>query len=340
MPTPHLSEWTYPLPDEAIARIPPTRRDGGRLLVLSGQAPPAHRTIHDLPAQIRPGDVVVLNDSRVLSARLRGHRASGGAVDLLVLHPGPGDVPALCRPARRLRVGERLIVGDAEALIVEGPTDGIVVLRFTQPVSDVLARFGETPLPPYLHRAPSPEDRERYQTVYAKEPGSVAAPTAGLHLTDDLLAAFRARGAVVATVTLHIGPGTFRPVEERHWTTGRLHAERYEIPEETTRLIQKAREQGGRVVAIGTTTTRVLETATPEGGNCPACGAGQTELFLRPPARPRCVDALLTNFHLPQSSLLLLVGTFVPREALLAAYVDALARGYRFASYGDAMFIE
>jgi S-adenosylmethionine:tRNA ribosyltransferase-isomerase len=339
LPTPNLAEWDYALPDEAIANVPPVRRDGGRLLVLDGDAPARHETMAAVPELVGPGDVIVVNDSRVMPARLRARRATGGAVELLVLQPGPGDVDALCRPARRLRAGDMLRVGEQAIEVLAAPVDGIARLRFADDPASVLEAHGEVPLPPYLHRRPRPEDRERYQTVYAAANGSVAAPTAGLHFTPALLDAVRLRGAQVVTVTLHVGPGTFRPVAQAQLDASRLHAEPWALPEATATAIEGARRAGGRVIAIGTTATRVLETATPPGARVPEPGHGVTDLFLRPPQRPRCVDVLMTNFHLPRSSLLMLVGAFCGRERLLQTYAEALAKGYRFASYGDAMWV-
>jgi len=338
-----LDAYDYALPPERIAQAPAPEREGARLLVLdrrSGRT--EHAVVSELPRWLGAGDLLVVNATRVLPARLRGQKASGGRAEALVLGPdGPGRWRALVRCRGRLRVGAKLRFGagpaafDAEiaALLREGE----VVLALAPDVSPY--RAGEPPLPPYIRRPePARADAERYQTVYARVPGAVAAPTAGLHLGRALLDALSAAGIGRAEVVLHVGVGTFRPLRAADLAAGRLHAERYELSEETASAVARARARGGRVVAVGTTSVRVLETcATGEGGVRPA--HGETDLFLRPGSRFAVVDALLTNFHLPRSSLLLLVAAFAGREPLLAAYAEAIARGYRFYSYGDAMLI-
>jgi S-adenosylmethionine:tRNA ribosyltransferase-isomerase len=337
---PDLADFDYALPPDRIAQHPSPERDAARLLVL-GRASGGlrHAEVRDLPRLLAPGDLLVVNATRVVPARLRGVKlGSGGAVEALLLGAGPrpGEHRALVRG--RVREGAKLHFGDARAGIdaeVMEAAGGEALLRFADGASPYA--FGETPLPPYIRRAHAdPRDAERYQTVYARDPGSVAAPTAGLHFTRALLDALAERGVERAEVVLHVGPGTFRPLRAQDLAAGRLHAERYALPRTCAEAVARARERGGRVVAVGTTTARVLETcAAADRGVTP--GSGATDLFLRPGSRFRVVDALLTNFHLPRSSLLLLVAAFAGRERVLRAYAEAVAAGYRFHSYGDAM---
>lgn len=336
-----LDDWDYALPRDRIATRPPQDRDGGRLLVLPRIGGGwSHRMVRDLPSLLAPGDLLVANDSRVLPARLRATRSSGGAVEVLCLDKGPGPVPALLRPARRLSVGEVLEVGDVgHVTVVALPNEeGIATVLVSPSPAEVMEAVGEMPLPPYMDRAADASDRERYQTVFAKEAGSVAAPTAGLHLTEALLEALRDRGVGFATVTLHVGIGTFRPLRPEDVARGRLHAEPWVVPAATADAIVRTRERGGRVVAIGTTACRTLESAAAPGRVARA-GAGTTELFIRPPYEFGVVDGLLTNLHLPRSSLLMLVASLCGRERLLAAYEEAVREHYRFYSYGDAMLL-
>jgi S-adenosylmethionine:tRNA ribosyltransferase-isomerase len=338
-----LADFDFALPPERIAQEPLAERDAARLLVLErASGARSHRHVRDLPELLRPADLLVVNATRVEPARLRGRKASGGAAEALLLEPGPrpGEWRALVR-ARALRVGTKLrfLRGEraleAEVGGLEG--DGTALLCFA-PGADPHA-LGEAPLPPYIRRPERrAEDDTRYQTVFARVPGAVAAPTAGLHLTRELLSRLAAAGIASAELVLHVGLGTFRPLGEAELRTGRLHAERFELPEATADAITAARRRGGRVVAVGTTTTRVLETRARDDGSVEP-GAGTTDLFLRPGHRFRAVDALLTNFHLPRSSLLVLVAAFAGREAVLAAYAEAIAEGYRFYSYGDAMLV-
>jgi S-adenosylmethionine:tRNA ribosyltransferase-isomerase len=341
-----LAPYDYALPPERIAQRPPPERDAARLMVLprSGALPVAveHARVADLPRWLRPGDLLVVNATRVLPARLRGAKATGGAAEALLLEPlGEGRFAALVRARGKLRVGAKFRFGPPDSTmdseIVELGEAGRVTLAFEPGASPY--EVGEAPLPPYIRRARAQrEDLDRYQTVYAREPGAVAAPTAGLHLTDALLDALRVAGVETAEVVLHVGAGTFRPVGACELREGRLHAERYALPAATADAVVRARARGGRVVAVGTTTARVLETRA-QGGGLVRAGAGRTDLFLRPGSRFRAVDALITNFHLPRSSLLLLVAAFAGRERILDAYRQAVAAGYRFYSYGDAMLI-
>jgi S-adenosylmethionine:tRNA ribosyltransferase-isomerase len=340
-----LRDFDYELPSGRIAQEPAPERDAARLLVLErGSGRLAHRRVRDLPGELAPGDLLVVNETRVLPARLRGRKETGGAAQALLLGPaaeGGARFRALVRARGRLRVGQKLFFASGERelgaeLVALGP-EGEAVLAFA-PGSDPYA-LGEAPLPPYIRRdAPRAEDALRYQTVFARVPGSVAAPTAGLHLSRRLLGELEARGIERAALVLHVGPGSFRPLRERDLCRGRLPAERFEVPEETAERVARARARGGRVVAVGTTTARALETCAAPGGTLRAA-RGETDLFLRPGSPLRAVDALLTNFHLPRSSLLLLVAAFAGRERVLAAYAEALRSGYRFTSYGDAMLI-
>jgi S-adenosylmethionine:tRNA ribosyltransferase-isomerase len=348
-----VDDFDYALPTAAIAQVPAEPRDAARLLVLErarsrpGRPALTHRVVRELGELLRPGDLLVVNDSRVIPARLVGARTGGGSAEVLALRPlagTPDRWEALVRPSRRVRVGESLTLRTGDRVEVGerigGGTRGV---RFDRDPLAVMAEAGETPLPPYIHDRSTPA--ERYQTVYAVAPGSAAAPTAGLHFTPGLLASLEAAGVRRATVTLHVGLDTFRPLEGEFVDQHRIHREWYEIPTATLAAIAETRPAGGRVIAVGTTSVRVLETAARDGG-----AHGWTDLYVTPPHRFAQVDALITNFHLPRSSLLLLVTAFVQagipaatpleaRDTLLAAYRAALAGGYRFFSFGDAMFI-
>ena len=350
-----LSDYDFDLPEVLIAALPLAERDASRLLVLdrvSGAF--AHRRFRDWPGLLRPGDLVVLNDTRVIPARLLGRKqGSGGRVELLLVRPD-ADVDAsyalsgaadalswicLGQASKGVRPGTVIELDGGRATILEALGEGELRVRFEAggSVGALLERTGLVPLPPYVAREPTPEDRTRYQTVYAREDGSVAAPTAGLHLTPRTLADLEASGVERRFVTLDVGPGTFLPVRGEDESTHRMHAERYHVPEETAAAVNRARAEGRRVVAVGTTVVRTLESAT-EGGEVRP-GTGSSRLFIRPPYRFQVVDALLTNFHLPRSTLLMLVSAFAGRAQVLAAYRAAVAERYRFFSYGDAMFI-
>jgi len=338
-----LAAFDFALPPERIAQHPPAERDGGRLMVLERETGRvAHSEVRALPDLLRAGDLLVTNATRVLAARLRGHKASGGAAEALLLEPTAiaGRYRALIRHGGRLKAGRKYRLGspalDAELLSVDA--EGVGILAFEVGVDPYAS--GEAPLPPYIRRdAARREDETRYQTTFARVPGSVAAPTAGLHLSERLLAALERRGIERAEVILHVGLGTFRPLRERELASHRLHAERFELPAATAEAIAQTRARGGRVVAVGTTTTRVLESRATDDRVVRA-GSGSTDLFLAPGDRFRAIDALLTNFHLPRSSLLLLVAAFAGREKVLAAYAEAVRAGYRFYSYGDAMLVQ
>ncbi|MCB9676789.1 MAG: tRNA preQ1(34) S-adenosylmethionine ribosyltransferase-isomerase QueA [Alphaproteobacteria bacterium] len=333
-----LDAWDFPLPDAHIARYPADRRDASRLLVARRSGGVEHRVFADLPGLLEPGDALVVNDTRVMAARLHGHRKTGGRIEILVLQPGSGPVPCMIRNARRLSPGEVVEVGGEPATIVERLPDGLFAVDF----GDAAARMeahGELPLPPYLGRGADDSDRERYQTIFAGPLGAAAAPTAGLHFTPEVLEALAARGIGVHPVTLHVGIGTFRPLRPEDVERGALHPEPWTVPEATATALAEVRARGGRIVAVGTTSTRTLEAATPEGARSPRAGSGTTTLFLRPGSALRTVDALVTNFHLPRSSLLMLVATLLGRERLLETYGLAIREGYRFYSYGDAMLV-
>jgi len=350
-----LSDYDFDLPDALVARAPLERRDASRLLVLDrASGAVAHRTFRDWPGLLRAGDLVVLNDARVIPARLLGQKqGSGGRVELLLVRPDAGVDTAgalsgladavgwvcLGQASKGLRAGTVVELDGGSATVLEALGEGELRVRFEAPgsVAALLERAGRVPLPPYLSREPTPEDRIRYQTVYARVEGSVAAPTAGLHLTAETFAELEDRRVERRFVTLDVGPGTFLPVRGDDESSHRMHAERYDVPDETAEAVNRARSEGRRVVAVGTTVVRTLESAVERGRV--RAGAGSSRLFIRPPHAFQVVDALLTNFHLPRSTLLMLVSAFAGREAVLAAYRAALAARYRFFSYGDAMFI-
>jgi S-adenosylmethionine:tRNA ribosyltransferase-isomerase len=348
-----VSDFDYELPEAAIAQVPAEPRDAALLLVLDrgasrpGRPALAHRTFREVGELLRPGDLLVVNDSRVIPARLPATRSGGGRAELLLLRPLEGDThrwEALVRPSRRIGVGEAVTLrSGARVEMGERLPGGTRAVTFDRDPLAVMSEAGEMPLPPYIRDRSTPEDR--YQTVYAVPPGSAAAPTAGLHFTPGLLAGLEAAGIRRTAVTLHVGLDTFRPLEGEYIDEHRIHREWFEIPAATRAAIAEAKRSGGRIVAVGTTSVRVLETAARGGA-----ASGWTDLYITPPHRFAAVDALITNFHLPRSSLLLLVTAFVQagmaaatpfeaRDTLLAAYRVALAEGYRFFSFGDAMFI-
>ena len=336
-----LTDFDYYLPDSLIAQHPAPVRDRSRLLVLgrrSGEV--THRHFYDLPAYLNAGDTLIFNDTRVIPARLLGVKQdSGGRVEVFLLNRLTEDTwETLVKPGRKLRPGARISFGEGlsgEILDVTDFGGRVVRFVFDGVFEEVLDRLGETPLPPYIHEALV--DRDRYQTVYARERGSAAAPTAGLHFTDELLAALRQKSVNLAFLTLHVGLGTFRPVSAEDITHHKMHREFYTVPPATADLVNRTREGGGRVVAVGTTAVRTLETAAA-GGRVEA-GSGWTDIFIYPGYNFRAVDALITNFHLPKSTLLMLISAFAGRENVLAAYREAVAREYRFFSFGDAMLI-
>lgn len=376
-----LSDFDYHLPDELIAQYPPEHRAGGRLLDVSAlgaaagsgtghlatEHSVADRLLTDLPSLLAPGSLVVFNDTKVIHARLFGHKESGGRIEVMVERiDGEFEVLAMVRASHPPKEGSRLYFGDAGAGSGSGsgsragsgasshgdgppashaaavatvvsarePGSMLLRLRFDAPAAEVLEQLGELPLPPYIQHTPDGADESRYQTVFAREPGAVAAPTAGLHFDEALLAALRARGVEMTHLTLHVGAGTFLPVRTEDLSQHQMHAERYAISPETAQAIARAKAGGRPVVAIGTTAMRALEASSGQAG------VGETNLFITPGYRFRVVDRLFTNFHLPKSTLLILVSAFAGRETIRRAYAHAIAQRYRFFSYGDAMLLD
>ncbi|MFN2565853.1 MAG: tRNA preQ1(34) S-adenosylmethionine ribosyltransferase-isomerase QueA [Gemmatimonadaceae bacterium] len=337
------SDYDFTLPAERIAQMPAPRRDDSRLMVVDRSADSIdHRWFRDLPTLMHAGDVFVLNTTRVFRARLLGRRDSGARAEVLLLKPlGDGRYEAMVSPGGKLKAGRVVHVAPGFDVEIEQVTERrtrIVRLVSELPIAEAIERHGHVPLPPYIARSDAPEDAERYQTVYARELGSVAAPTAGLHFTDELLRTLGARGVVRADVVLHVGAGTFKPVEVDDPAAHVMHEEWYSVPSRTAELVNRAREAGKVVWAVGTTTVRTLESAASDDGKV-AAGEGETRMFIRPPYRFRVIDRLITNFHLPRSTLIMLVAAFAGYELTMRAYRDAVAAGYRFYSYGDAMAI-
>ena len=333
-------DFHYDLPSELIAQEPAAERSASRLLDLAGEAP-VDRAFRELPDLLRAGDCLVFNDTRVVPARLLGQKASGGRVEVLVERiRDDGRVRALVRASRTPGEGALLELEGGVTARVEGREAGHFLLAFDDPRPPlaILEAHGRVPLPPYIEREPGEPDRERYQTAFARRPGAVAAPTAGLHFDEPLLAALEAAGVTTATVTLHVGAGTFEPVRVDDLAEHRMHSEFAEIDGNTAERLNRVRAAGGRVVAVGTTSLRVLESAGEDGRLHPFCG--ETDLFITPGYRFRATDALVTNFHLPESSLLMLVCAMGGYERVMAAYRHAVAECYRFFSYGDAMYLE
>ena len=336
------SDFMYDLPQRLIAQTPLERRDGSRLLVLdkiTGQT--EHRHFYDLPEYLRPGDCMVLNDSRVIPARLIGARPTGGAIEVMLLKDlGDKRWECLVRPGKKMRPGHQVVFGDGELTgEVESVSEGgnrIIRFQYEGIFLEILERLGRMPLPPYIKEQLA--DPERYQTVYSKHPGSAAAPTAGLHFTPELLDRIRAMGVDVRFVTLHVGLGTFRPVKAEDIEDHEMHSEFCTVPADTAEAVNRAKAAGGRVVAVGTTSCRTLESFTGEDGVLRA-DSGWTSIFIYPGYKFKCMDALVTNFHLPGSTLVMLVSALAGRENILAAYAEAVEREYRFFSFGDAMFI-
>ena len=335
-----LTDFDFNLPDDLIAREPMPERSASRLLVPRHAQPHQNWRFADLPQLLAPGDLIVFNDSRVLRARLRGHKQTGGAVEALIERVTDTHTAlAQMRMSKPAQPGSTIDWQRAQAKVISR-TGEFWQLAFSRPVFEVLEDEGEMPLPPYLNRAPGQDDDTRYQTVYARHPGSVAAPTAGLHFDDALLAALADRSIEHAFVTLHVGAGTFQPVRVDDIREHRMHSEHYEISEATAAAIRAVRARGGRVVAVGTTSLRTLESAATGASGEVRSGPGDTALFITPGYRFQVVDALITNFHLPRSTLLMLVSAFAGIDLIRAAYAHAIADRYRFFSYGDAMLLE
>lgn len=337
------SDFDYDLPPELIAQTPLDRRDGSRLLALNKETGAwSHLHFYDLPSLIRRGDCLVLNDSRVLPARLLGHRdPTGGAVEVLLLaDQGEKVWECLVRPGRKVKPGTRLSFGDGvlKAQVLDVTDGGNRLIRFDYEgiFLQVLEQLGKMPLPPYIKK--ELQDPERYQTVYSKEVGSAAAPTAGLHFTKELLTQLEASGVSLAYVTLHVGLGTFRPVKEVEVTDHEMHAEYCMISRETADTINRTKKNGGRVICVGTTSCRTIESWAGEDGTMKEC-AGWTSIYIYPGYRFKVLDCLITNFHLPESTLVMLVSALAGRESILSAYAEAVRERYRFFSFGDAMFI-
>ncbi len=336
------SDFSFDLPEELIAQTPLQKRDQSRLMLLDKQTGEiVHRHFYELPELLNAGDCLILNDSRVLPARLIGSRLSGGSVELVLLRDlGEGRWECLSRPGRKTRPGTKLQFGNGELQAeVEAVAEGgnrIVRFTFEGIFLEVLERLGKMPLPPYIRE--ELQDAERYQTVYSRELGSAAAPTAGLHFTEELLDVIRAKGVGIGFVTLHVGLGTFRPVKEEEIEDHEMHSEFCMIPGETARLVNETKTHGDRVIAVGTTSCRTLESFAAGDGSMKAA-SGWTDIFIYPGYRFKCIDALITNFHLPESTLIMLVSALAGRENVLRAYQTAVAERYRFFSFGDAMFI-
>lgn len=339
-PSLHLSQFDYELPPELIAQTPAEQRAGSRLLHLDAQGTLHDRHFIDLPKLLRSGDLLVFNDTRVIKARLMGRKESGGKVEVLVERiTGATTALAHVKASKSPKPASKLVLAEQFTVDVLGRQGELFELAFPSSVLDLLDRHGATPLPPYIEHAAEQADDERYQTVYAREPGAVAAPTAGLHFDQPMLDRLSELGVARAFVTLHVGAGTFQPVRTENLSEHIMHAERYSVPPETVELVRATRAAGRRVIAVGTTSVRALESAARQD---PAPGRleGDTRLFITPGYEFAWVDALITNFHLPQSTLLMLVSALAGMEPIRRAYEHAVQSRYRFFSYGDAMFIE
>ena len=335
----NIADFDFDLPEELIAQLPPTVRGGSRLLHVDAQGTLADRWFRDLPTLLRPNDLLVMNDTRVIKARLFAHKDSGGKLELLIERVTHDcEALAFIRASHAPKPGSQIRLADDTMVNVVARQDDLTQLRFPRPVLDVLDQLGQLPLPPYIEHTPTADDEARYQTVYANEPGSVAAPTAGLHFDNAMLDTLKQQGVRIARVTLHVGAGTFQPVRTDNIADHKMHSERYTIPQTTVDAINETRARGGRVVAVGTTSLRSLEAAAQSGPL--AAGASETDIFITPGYTFNVVDVLITNFHLPKSTLLMLVSAFSGMDAIRAAYAHAITERYRFFSYGDAMFLE
>ncbi len=342
-----VADFDFELPADRIADRPAEPRDASRLFVFDrATGARSHRHFRDLPELLQPGDLLVRNDTRVLPHRFLGRRGGGGRIEVLALRRDGAHCEGFLKPAARLVVGRDYELEGGALRLVVGEPIGDGTFRFELLATDgdleaTIRRVGRAPLPPYIRREDAADptvDRERYQTLFARNDGAVAAPTAGLHFTESVFAALRDRGVETADVTLHVGPGTFAPIRVDDVDEHRMHAESYELPPSTEAAVERARLRGGRVVAVGTTSVRTLETCAAPNRRVRA-GAGRSELFLRPGRELNVVDAMITNFHLPRSTLLMLVAAFVGREVVLDLYREAIERGYRFYSFGDAMLL-
>jgi S-adenosylmethionine:tRNA ribosyltransferase-isomerase len=336
-----LSDFDFALPPELIAQHPAAERSASRLLDGTG-AQPVDRVFRELPALLSPGDLLVFNDTRVIKARLHGAKATGGSVEALVERMLPNhEVLAHLRASKSPKPGSTVRFAgafDAEVIGRGGPDGGLFHLRFPDDPLALLERHGHVPLPPYIEHEDSADDERRYQTVFADKPGAVAAPTAALHFDDAVLAALSERGVVTANVTLHVGAGTFQPVRTENLAEHKMHSEWFEVPQATVDAIGRTRQSGGRVVSVGTTTLRALESAARSA--VLRAGSAETDIFITPGFRFQVVDRLVTNFHLPKSTLMMLVSAFAGHEQVMALYRHAIEQRYRFFSYGDAMLLE
>jgi len=340
-----VSEFDYHLPKELIAKFPVEPRDSARLLVLHRKTGEIeHRIFRDIVDYLNSGDLLVINDTKVIPARLFGRLETGGKVEVLLVRQVEPDLwEVMAKPARKLKEGKRVIFdGELSATVRGYSGEGRRLLEFQltgeKSFMEKLSEIGHVPLPPYIEREERPEDRVKYQTVFARKEGAVAAPTAGLHFTEELLQKLKDKGIIIKPVTLHVGPGTFKPVKVENVEDHEMDYETYSVPEETAEAIEEAKKRGSRVVAVGTTVVRTLESAARDDGTVEP-GEGRTNLFIYPGYRFKVVDALITNFHLPRSTLLMLVSAFAGKERVLNAYREAVQKGYRFYSYGDAMLI-
>ena len=350
-----LDDYHYDLPEALIAQSPAPKRDGSRLLHLNRHnGAVSHRLFHDIVNLLSPSDLLVVNDTRVIPGRLHGRKETGGKAELLILNYGETTVRGhddrkrvyhcLIKASKQAGAGTRILFDEGLVAVVQNFSDGIHTVEFSapEPFDELLNRIGRMPLPPYIKRdetQPDGADRMRYQTVYAREQGAIAAPTAGLHFTDEVLSRISEKGVTVATVTLHVGYGTFVPVRVDDIRDHRMHEEWFSIPQETARIVNQTKTEGRRVVAVGTTSVRTLEYATGSDGVIKP-GSGRCDLFIYPGYPFKTVDAMITNFHLPRSTLLMLVSAFAGRETIMRAYEAAVAEKYRFFSYGDAMLID
>ena len=335
------SDYYYELPEELIAQTPAEPRDSSRLFVYDrATGRREHRIFRDIKEYLRPGDVLVINNTKVLPARLFAYTENGGKVEVLLLKRlALNEWEVLVRPGKQAKAGAELVVSDELSLTVVDRTETgerIVQFHFDGVFEDILSRVGSMPLPPYIHE--KLKDKDRYQTVYCKTDGSAAAPTAGLHFTQELLSEIRGMGVQIAEVLLHVGLGTFRPVKEEDLTHHVMHSEYYRVDERAAEIVNAAKREGRRVIAVGTTSVRTLETVADEQGMLHPC-SGDTSIFIYPPYRFKCVDALITNFHLPESTLIMLVSAFMGREQCLSLYREAVEKKYRFFSFGDACLI-
>jgi len=336
-----LADFDYQLPSELIAQTPTPTRSASRLLHVDGLGDLHDLVFGDILSLLRQGDLLVFNNTKVIKARLFGQKDTGGKVEVLIERvTGMNTALAHIRASKSPRAGGTLRFADDVTATITGREHDLFSLTMNRPVLDVLESQGQTPLPPYITHAPDKQDDARYQTVYAEKPGAVAAPTAGLHFDESTLAQLQALGVQLAFVTLHVGAGTFQPVRGNDLSQHVMHSEWYEVPVETERMIQQTHDSGGRVIAVGTTSVRALESAAQQHGGQALAGSSDTRLFITPGFQFQVIDAMVTNFHLPQSTLLMLVSAFIGLNKMREAYAHAVAQRYRFFSYGDAMFLE